>query len=126
MAVAQKPLIGLNADFRGTRKEGPAVSFLQAGYYTAIERSGGIPVIVPPLADEDDLGRVLEGLNGFVMVGGGDLDPRRDGFQLHTSIRPMDTRREDFDRTLMRLIGGREIHPVNVRVGGFYRAPTRA
>jgi sulfhydrogenase subunit alpha len=27
---------------------------------------------------------------------------------------------------LLRLIGGREIHPVNVRVGGFYRAPTRA
>src|ERR1017187_4505196 len=26
---------------------------------------------------------------------------------------------------LMRVIGGREIHPVNVRVGGFYRAPTR-
>ena len=27
---------------------------------------------------------------------------------------------------LMRVIGGREIHPINVRVGGFYRAPTRA
>lgn len=26
---------------------------------------------------------------------------------------------------LMTLLGGREIHPVNVRVGGFYRAPTR-
>ena len=25
---------------------------------------------------------------------------------------------------LMSLVGGREIHPVNVRVGGFYRAPT--
>ena len=27
---------------------------------------------------------------------------------------------------LMRVLGGREIHPVNVRVGGFYRAPARA
>ena len=27
---------------------------------------------------------------------------------------------------LMRVVGGREIHPVNVRVGGVYRAPTRA
>lgn len=26
---------------------------------------------------------------------------------------------------LIRLIGGREIHPINVRVGGFYRAPRR-
>ena len=27
---------------------------------------------------------------------------------------------------LMRMLGGREIHPVNVRVGGFYRTPSRA
>jgi coenzyme F420-reducing hydrogenase alpha subunit len=27
---------------------------------------------------------------------------------------------------LLRLLGGREIHPVNVRVGGFYRVPGRA
>jgi sulfhydrogenase subunit alpha len=27
--------------------------------------------------------------------------------------------------TVMTLIGGREIHPINTRVGGFYRAPTR-
>ena len=27
---------------------------------------------------------------------------------------------------LLRLLGGREIHPVNVRVGGFYRAPAKA
>ncbi|MGC2462165.1 MAG: Ni/Fe hydrogenase subunit alpha [Steroidobacteraceae bacterium] len=27
---------------------------------------------------------------------------------------------------LMRLLGGREIHPVNVKPGGFYRAPSRA
>ncbi len=26
---------------------------------------------------------------------------------------------------LMRVVGGREIHPINLRVGGFYRAPTR-
>ena len=25
----------------------------------------------------------------------------------------------------MRVLGGREIHPVNVKVGGFYRAPAR-
>lgn len=26
---------------------------------------------------------------------------------------------------IVQLVGGREIHPINVRVGGFYRAPTR-
>ncbi|MEZ4666363.1 MAG: Ni/Fe hydrogenase subunit alpha [Anaerolineae bacterium] len=27
---------------------------------------------------------------------------------------------------IMRLLGGREIHPINVRVGGFYRVPTKS
>ena len=27
---------------------------------------------------------------------------------------------------IMRVIGGREVHPVNLRVGGFYKAPTKA
>ena len=27
---------------------------------------------------------------------------------------------------VMTLIGGREVHPINVRIGGFYRAPTKA
>jgi coenzyme F420-reducing hydrogenase alpha subunit len=27
---------------------------------------------------------------------------------------------------VMRVVGGREVHPINIRVGGFYRAPTRA
>jgi len=27
---------------------------------------------------------------------------------------------------ILRLLGGREIHPINIRVGGFYRLPTRA
>src|SRR5208282_5863796 len=27
---------------------------------------------------------------------------------------------------LLALVGGREVHPINVRVGGFYRAPTSA
>lgn len=34
-------------------------------------------------------------------------------------------RMKKIGNTLMTVIGGREIHPVNVRVGGFYRAPTR-
>lgn len=28
--------------------------------------------------------------------------------------------------TIVTVVGGREIHPINLRVGGFYRAPTRA
>lgn len=115
--MPHKPIIGLNADYRPTRKEGPALCYVPAGYFTCIERAGGLPVIVPPLESEDDLNRLLDTMHGFVMVGGGDLDPRRDGYQLHSSIRPMDPRREDFDRTLVRLIAERRMPVMAVGVG---------
>lgn len=107
--MSRKPLIGLNADYRPSRKEGPALSYVPAGYYNGIQAAGGIPVILPPTEDEADLARVLDLLDGFVLVGGGDLDPRRDGFQMHSSVRPMDPRREDFDRLLMGMIADRRM-----------------
>ena len=81
--MAAKPLIGINTDFRPSRKEHAALSFVAAGYYDGIIASGGVPVIVPPLADEDDIVRVLDMLDGMVLVGGSDLDPRRDGYMPH-------------------------------------------
>ena len=38
----------------------------------------------------------------------------------------MALRLKKLGNSLMTLLGGREIHPVNVRVGGFYRTPTKS
>jgi putative glutamine amidotransferase len=115
--MAKKPLVGLNADYRPSRKEGPALSYLAAGYYNAIQAAGGIPVILPPMEEEDDLARVLDMLQAFVLVGGADLDPRRDGYQLHSSVRLMDGRREDFDRLLMGQIAERRMPVLGIGAG---------
>jgi putative glutamine amidotransferase len=112
-----KPLIGLNADYRSSRRDAPAFSFLRAGYYDALVKAGAIPVIVPPLAAVEDIRRVLDLLDGFVMVGGADLDPRREGFMLHPSVRLLDPRREDFDRTLMSEIARRRLPFFGIGVG---------
>jgi putative glutamine amidotransferase len=113
----RRPIIGLNADYRSAKKDSPAYSFLAAGYYDRILAAGGIPVIVPPLESEDDLNQVLDTLQGFVMIGGQDLDPRRDGFMLHPSVRTMERRRESFDRRLMRLIAERRMPFLGIGVG---------
>jgi putative glutamine amidotransferase len=115
--MLNKPLIGINADYRSAKKDAPAFSYIAAGYYDSILAAGGIPVILPPLEDEDDLGGVLDMLQGFVLVGGADLDPRRDGWMLHPSVRTMDARREVFDRTLMRLISDRRLPLLAIGVG---------
>jgi putative glutamine amidotransferase len=107
--MRKKPLIGLNADYRSAKKDSPAFSYLAAGYYDCISSVGGIPVVLPPVGEADDLNRVLELLDGVVLVGGADLDPRRDGFMLHPSVRTMDARREEFDRLLVRLVAKRRL-----------------
>jgi putative glutamine amidotransferase len=112
-----KPLIGVTADYRAARKDSPAFSFLCAGYYDSLVKAGAVPLVIPPLADEADIGRVLDVLDGVVLVGGADLDPRIDGFMLHPSMRLLDRRRELFDRKLMGLIAQRRLPVFGIGCG---------
>jgi putative glutamine amidotransferase len=51
-------------------------------YCTAVERAGGIPLIVPPIPHlADRLDTLLTRVDGIVLHGGGDVDPRRYGQQ---------------------------------------------
>src|SRR5262245_42611351 len=102
--MRSKPLIGLNADYRAAKKDAPAFTFVCAGYFDSVVEAGGVPIILPPALNDADMVRVVDMLDGIVLVGGADLDPRRDGYMLHPSVRPLDERREEFDRRLMRLI----------------------
>lgn len=104
-----KPIIGINAEFRGQNGRQPAFSYLASGYYDAIARAGAIPMVMPPLDDEASISQMLDHVDGFLMIGGGDLDPRNDGFMLHAATKPMNSRRENFDRTLVREIVERRI-----------------
>lgn len=112
-----KPLIGINADFRSAQGNQPSFSVITAGYYDSIIRAGGLPVVVPPMEEEDDINAMLDRLDGFVMIGGADLDPRKDGFMLHPTVRPMDRRRENFDRKLMKAIADRQMPIFGIGVG---------
>jgi putative glutamine amidotransferase len=115
--MRSKPLIGLNADFRAAKKDAPAFTYVCAGYYDAILEAGGVPVILPPTREDADLNRLLDMLDGMVLVGGGDLDPRRDGYMLHPSVRPIDARREEFDRRLMANIAKRRMPVFGIGTG---------
>ncbi|MGD0896241.1 MAG: gamma-glutamyl-gamma-aminobutyrate hydrolase family protein [Thermoguttaceae bacterium] len=107
--MASKLLIGINADYRGMRKDTPAYLYLYAGYFDAVVKAGGVPIIIPPLKDQGDLDRVLDALDGVVLAGGADLDSRNDGFMLHPSMRLLDRRREEFDRMLVRSVAQRRM-----------------
>ncbi len=115
--MLDKPLIGINADYREAKGNQPSFSLITSGYYESIQNAGGIPIIIPPLASDDDIRALLERLDGVVLIGGADLDPRRDGFMLHPSVRLLDPKREEFDRRLMHLVAEMKVPVLGIGVG---------
>ena len=113
----RKPLIGINADFKSPQNSTPAFSYVATGYYDCISKAGGIPVIVPPVESQEDTAEILDRLDGFMLVGGPDLDPRNDGFMLHPAVRKMEIRRENFDRMLAAMIVERQMPVFGIGVG---------
>lgn len=112
-----KPVIALNADYREATGDKQAVSYVLAGYYDALLEVGALPLVIPPTTDEEDLHQVLDMVDGVLLTGGADLDPRRDGWMLHPSVRPLETRRENFDRLLARLVYERRTPAFGVGLG---------
>lgn len=101
---ARKPVIGLNVEYSSARDQVPSFSYLYSDYYTSVDEAGGVSIAILPTDDSELISSKLSCVDGVIMVGGGDLDPRQDGFMLHRLVRPMDPYREQFDRALMREI----------------------
>jgi putative glutamine amidotransferase len=99
--MTKKPLIGINTDFRPAKGNAYAFAWSHAGYFDCVTAAGGIPVLLPQVADPEDLKQVMSRLDGLVLTSCKlDLDPTRLGFDAHPVTRPMPPRREDFDRRL--------------------------
>lgn len=67
----RRPLIGITTYHRDGA-ERPAYS-VPATYVDAVRRCGGQPVLLPP--GEADAASLLDGVQGVVLCGGGDIDP---------------------------------------------------
>lgn len=99
-----KPLIGINGDYRPARKDAIPLSWFNTGYYDSVTAAKGLPMLLPPVADDGDLKQYLSMLDGIILAGcSQDLDPSRLGMDRHPHTRPMPARREDFDRRVCRM-----------------------
>ena len=112
-----RPLIGVNADFTPSAKTITAHLRLAVGYVDAITAAGGLPVVLPPLCKDVDPDAFLDRLDGILLSGGLDLDPRRHGLPTHTAVHLMPERRDDSDRLLIREIIERRVPVLGVGLG---------
>lgn len=117
MSHPTRPLIGVNADFTPSAKSITAHLRLAIGYADAIITAGGLPVVLPPMCKDVDPDSILDRLDGILLSGGLDLDPRRHGLPTHTAVHLMPERRDESDRLLVREIVERQLPVLGVGLG---------
>lgn len=83
---ASRPVIGLTTYLEQSKTgvwDVPA-SFLPKVYFDAVNRAGGIAVLIPPqTVNASDAERILDSLDGLIICGGKDVDPARYGQAPH-------------------------------------------
>jgi putative glutamine amidotransferase len=92
-----KPIIGINVDIT---QRSPQEACVEAHYFKAVEQAGGIPVLLPPMSD-DDLSELLPKLNGVMLIGGRDYDPKHYQEQANEKVKLLSPMRDDFDLRLI-------------------------
>jgi len=103
-----KPVIGVTPDFNaGDRQEWGGKEptyFLRARYVRAVEELGGVPLILPLVADRAVRRRLIQGIDGLLLTGSGpDLDPTLYGERQRYTFQIVAERRSDCELDLVRL-----------------------
>lgn len=98
------------------------------GYFQAVVRAGGVPLILPPIVEAiGNVGSLLDRVDAVVLHGGGDVDPRRYGHdpadEVYGIVHEHDevelaVVREALERDLPMLAICRGMQVLNVALGG--------
>ena len=64
-----RPIIGITGNYEDLTCK------LGKGYYQSVVAAGGVPVVIPPVADADTIVNTLERVDALILSGGGDINP---------------------------------------------------
>lgn len=101
--AGRKPVIGLTGNFT----EGE--TRLVERYYKGIAEAGGVPVVIPPLADKDVIINTLDSLDGLMLTGGGDINPLWAGEEPSPRLHSINRERDEAELLAVRLAYNRQI-----------------
>ena len=98
-----QPLIALIATRQMHPKRAPTYEIPQA-YLDAILAAGGLPILLPASLPLAALPELVARYDGFVLSGGGDVDPALYGGRLDAAVHSIDPERDAFERSLITLV----------------------
>ena len=88
-----KPIIGVTSSFEHT--EDLDRVFLPSNYLESVRAFGGIPLLIPTKASDDELEYLLKQCDGLLLTGGNDITPELYGEQiLNDTVEPAPERDE--------------------------------
>ncbi len=98
-----RPLIGITSSVIARPAPQRSVYGISQAYSAAIERAGGIPLIIPPQTDPDAARAIYERLDGILFTGGGDIDPAAYGEERLERCGPAEEQRDALELSLARV-----------------------
>ncbi|MHC4744984.1 MAG: gamma-glutamyl-gamma-aminobutyrate hydrolase family protein, partial [Planctomycetota bacterium] len=99
--LGDAPVIGITSGYKVSMATGVASTSVYFAYPKAVADSGGIPVILPTVGDENIIERYVKELDGLVLTGGADIPPEAYGEEPHETVREVPKQRYDFERELI-------------------------
>lgn len=101
--AGRKPVIGVTTNF----EDGDAT--LRDRYYAQIVAAGGVPLLIPPVADTGVMVNTLNAIDGLVLTGGGDHNPLWSGCEPSPRLHSINAVRDLPELLVTRLAANRQM-----------------
>lgn len=111
-----KPLIGLSPSYYEHKEMDRSI--LGKSYTDSVQKAGGLPVLIPPIIEKDDLAQLIQKLDGIVLTGGDDLHPKYYGESSEPlTPKPFHLRRGEHDRQIFEYVWENKIPTLAICLG---------
>ena len=98
-----KPVIGITGNYDDLSCK------LAQGYYKSVVAAGGVPLVIPPVADKHVILNTLDRIDGLILSGGGDYDPHWAGEEPSPLLGTINAERDLPELLITRLAYNRQL-----------------
>ena len=92
-----KPIIGISVNYK------EQTSRIADAYVQAVQRAGGVPLLIPIMEDSATLELAMRQIDGLLLSGGADIDPSYFNEEAIPELGDVDSKRDFYDYTLIEL-----------------------
>ena len=99
----KRPVIGITGNYEDLTCK------LGRGYYQSVVEAGGVPMVIPPVADKHVIINTLEHIDALILSGGGDINPLWAGEEPSPKLHGINQERDLPELLIARLAYNRQI-----------------